>query len=287
MHTPVSVTERALVMVAEHRCDGVLAIGGGSTIGLGKAIALRTDFADRRTTINAGSEVTPVLGETQDGVKTTQRSPRILPEARDLRCRSDLVPAAQGLGDQRHERDRPRARGALCAGRKSGHFIDGRGRHPGPGPEPAAHRRGSSGPRRPSRGPVWGLALRKLAWVRWGWGCITRSATRWVAPSTCRMPTSTPWCCPTWRRSTPSRYPKPSARVSARALGTAEAGQGLYDLEGRLGPPRSLREIGMPADGIEHAVALITKAPYWNPATSRSGRRCAVSCSERTAVSHR
>ena len=44
MHTPVSVTERALVMVAEHRCDGVLAVGGGSTIGLGKAIALRTDL---------------------------------------------------------------------------------------------------------------------------------------------------------------------------------------------------------------------------------------------------
>src|SRR5262245_18360226 len=39
MHTPVSVTEKAMAVVAEKEADGVVAIGGGSTTGLAKAIA--------------------------------------------------------------------------------------------------------------------------------------------------------------------------------------------------------------------------------------------------------
>ncbi|WP_027802453.1 maleylacetate reductase [Paraburkholderia dilworthii] len=81
MHTPVDVTERALDVVQDLRADGVVSIGGGSTIGLGKAIALRTDLPQIvLPTTYAGSEMTPILGETKDGLKTTQRSPRILPE---------------------------------------------------------------------------------------------------------------------------------------------------------------------------------------------------------------
>jgi alcohol dehydrogenase class IV len=51
----------------------------------------------------------------------------------------------------------------------------------------------------------------------------------------------------------------------ARAIGAKDAGQGLFDLERRLGIPRGLREIGMPEDGIARAVELITASPYWNP----------------------
>ena len=81
MHTPVDVTERALVAVRDLHADGVVSIGGGSTIGLGKAIALRTDLPQIvLPTTYAGSEMTPILGETKDGRKTTQRSPKILPE---------------------------------------------------------------------------------------------------------------------------------------------------------------------------------------------------------------
>lgn len=43
MHTPTTVTERALAAFRNADADAVVAIGGGSTIGLGKAIALRTD----------------------------------------------------------------------------------------------------------------------------------------------------------------------------------------------------------------------------------------------------
>jgi alcohol dehydrogenase class IV len=43
MHTPVEVTDAAVAQVAAFGVDGTVAIGGGSTIGLGKAIAVRTD----------------------------------------------------------------------------------------------------------------------------------------------------------------------------------------------------------------------------------------------------
>jgi alcohol dehydrogenase class IV len=65
----------------DRSADAVIAVGGGSTTGLGKAIALGTDLPQIvLPTTYAGSEVTPVLGETQGGVKTTQKSPKILPE---------------------------------------------------------------------------------------------------------------------------------------------------------------------------------------------------------------
>lgn len=81
MHTPVEVTQEALA--ALHRCgaDTIVSLGGGSTIGLGKAIALRTD-ADQVVipTTYAGSELTDIVGETEEGRKTTRRDPRIRPE---------------------------------------------------------------------------------------------------------------------------------------------------------------------------------------------------------------
>src|SRR5215210_5067428 len=81
MHTPVAATERAVQIVRERAVDAVVSYGGGSTTGLGKAIALRTDLPQIvLPTTYAGSEMTPVLGESKDGVKTTQRTLRVLPE---------------------------------------------------------------------------------------------------------------------------------------------------------------------------------------------------------------
>lgn len=81
MHTPADVTEEALKAFADAGADCVVSLGGGSTTGLGKAIATRTG-ADQVVipTTYAGSEMTDILGETAQGRKVTRRDPSILPE---------------------------------------------------------------------------------------------------------------------------------------------------------------------------------------------------------------
>ena len=80
MHTPAQITDKALEYVKSQKADSVISIGGGSTIGLGKAISIRTDLPHICIpTTYAGSEMTPILGETADGQKKTRSDPKILP----------------------------------------------------------------------------------------------------------------------------------------------------------------------------------------------------------------
>lgn len=80
MHTPTHVTDKALEYAKAQKADCVVSIGGGSTIGLGKAISIRTGLPHICIpTTYAGSEMTPILGETADGIKKTRSDPKILP----------------------------------------------------------------------------------------------------------------------------------------------------------------------------------------------------------------
>lgn len=80
MHTPADITERALAVAQNLKADSIVSVGGGSTIGLGKAISIRTGLLHICIpTTYAGSEMTPILGETVNGRKTTRRDPKILP----------------------------------------------------------------------------------------------------------------------------------------------------------------------------------------------------------------
>lgn len=80
MHTPTHITDQALKYTEASGADCIVSFGGGSTTGLGKAISVRTglDHISIPTTY-AGSEMTPILGETADGKKTTRSDPKILP----------------------------------------------------------------------------------------------------------------------------------------------------------------------------------------------------------------
>lgn len=81
MHTPVTVTRKAVAEATRLGADCVVSIGGGSTTGLGKAIALHTDLPQIVVpTTYAGSEVTDILGQTEGGRKTTIRSDKVAPE---------------------------------------------------------------------------------------------------------------------------------------------------------------------------------------------------------------
>ncbi|MEA2212693.1 MAG: maleylacetate reductase [Solirubrobacteraceae bacterium] len=79
-HVPVEVADAARGAVARWGADAVLSIGGGSTTGTAKAVALRTGLPIVAIpTTYAGSEVTPVWGLTEGGLKTTGTDRRVLP----------------------------------------------------------------------------------------------------------------------------------------------------------------------------------------------------------------
>ncbi len=81
MHTPVDVTADAIAHAKAIDADCLVALGGGSTTGLGKAIAYQTDLPQIVIpTTYAGSEATAILGQTENGVKTTVTDPKIQPE---------------------------------------------------------------------------------------------------------------------------------------------------------------------------------------------------------------
>ena len=61
MHTPVEVTVAAVDEIGRLQADVIIAVGGGSAIGLGKAVALRTGLPQVAVpTTYAGSEATPI-----------------------------------------------------------------------------------------------------------------------------------------------------------------------------------------------------------------------------------
>jgi alcohol dehydrogenase class IV len=80
MHTPTAVTLEAMTYLRDVSADCIVSIGGGSVIGLGKALSIRTGLPHLCIpTTYSGSEMTPILGETDNGEKVTRSDPKILP----------------------------------------------------------------------------------------------------------------------------------------------------------------------------------------------------------------
>lgn len=80
MHVPVEVAERACAAACESDVDVLVSLGGGSTTGLAKAIALTTGIpVIAIPTTYAGSEATNVWGLTEDRTKTTGVDDKVLP----------------------------------------------------------------------------------------------------------------------------------------------------------------------------------------------------------------
>lgn len=82
MHVPAEVADRAVEVARAAGADGCVAVGGGSAIGLGKVIALRTGLPLVAVpSTYSGSEMTPVWGLTEHGTKRTGRDPSVLPRS--------------------------------------------------------------------------------------------------------------------------------------------------------------------------------------------------------------
>jgi len=264
MHTPVAVTEQAVARVRALGADCTVAVGGGSTTGLGKAIALRTDLMQFVVaTTYAGSEMTPILGQTEGGRKTTQRGAAILPEVviYDVDLTLGLptgMSATSGMNAIAHAVEALYAKdrnpiislmaedGIRALGRALPVIMD----DPRNGDARADALYGAflCGT---CLGAV-GMALHhKLCHVIGGSFDLPHAETHTII-----LPHATAYNAPA--------EPEAMARIAA-ALGAESAARGLYDLASRLGAPLALRDLGMKEQDIDRAVREATENPYWNP----------------------
>jgi alcohol dehydrogenase class IV len=264
MHTPVAVTDRAMACARELKVDGVVAIGGGSTTGLGKAIALRTDLPQLVVpTSYAGSEMTSILGETRDGLKTTQSSPMILPETviYDVDLTMTMPPllsATSGLNAIAHAVEALYARGrnpiiSLMAQEGIRSLAQALPEIKNDASDVEARTLALYG--------AWlcgsclgavGMALHhKLCHTLGGTFNLPHAETHAVI-----LPHAVAYNA--------SAEPQAMSQI-ARALGTQDAAGGLFELAGEIGVRRSLKDLGMREEDLDRASDLAVANPYWNP----------------------
>ncbi len=265
MHVPIEVAEDARRVAKELGADCCVAVGGGSTIGLGKAIAATSGLPLLAVpTTYSGSEMTPIYGLTEGGLKRTQRDAKVLPKTviYDPELTLGLPPAtsaASGMNAIAHCVEAMYAQDAnpivslmaeegiralataLPVVVKEPANLDAR--------SDALYGAWLAGV---SLGAV-GMALHhKLCHTLGGtWNLLHAETHSIVLPHSAR-----------YNRDA---APEAMARI-ARALGAKDAPTGLYDLELKLGLKMKLADLGMQAIDLERAAQLATQAPYPNPA---------------------
>ena len=108
MHTPLEAANQARKLAIELNADCCIAVGGGSTIGFGKAIALTSGLPVLAVpTTYSGSEMTTIWGISEKESKRTGRDPKVLPRTviYDPELTLDLPPhvsAASGMNAIAH-----------------------------------------------------------------------------------------------------------------------------------------------------------------------------------------
>lgn len=263
MHTPVDVSDLATDRARQVKADVIVAIGGGSTTGLGKAIALRSGLPQIvLPTTYAGSEMTPIIGETAAGQKRTQTTPKVLPQVVIYDVAHTMgLPAAMsgtsGINAIAHAVEAIYAREAnpvisLMAAegiRALTRALPAITRDPG---DRAARHDALYG--------AWlcgiclgavGMALHhKLCHTLGGSFDLPHAETH-----TLILPHALAYNAPA----------VPEAMMRLRAVLGDDPAQALYDLGHAVGAPMSLAALGMPEDGIGRAVDLALENPYWNP----------------------
>jgi maleylacetate reductase len=264
MHVPVEVAEAARAEAKRLGADGAVAIGGGSTVGLGKAIALESALPIVAIpTTYAGSEMTPIYGLTEGGAKKTGRDVRVLPRTviYDPALTLNLPPAVSGPSGMNaiaHCVEALYAENAnpvISLLAEQGIAALGRGL-------PAVVRRPGD---IDARGQVlygaWlagvalgsvGMALHhKLCHTLGGSFTLPHAETHTIV-----LPHAVAYNA--------AAAPEAMARV-ARALGAVDAPIGLFDLAATLGARTALRDIGMDEADLDKAAEIASRNPYYNP----------------------
>jgi alcohol dehydrogenase class IV len=265
MHVPIEVARAGETAARAAGADCTVAIGGGSTIGLGKAIALAMGLpVIAVATTFAGSEMTPIWGLTEGNVKRTGRDLKVLPRLVIYDPVLTLTLPAKiagpsGLNAIAHcvealyaENANPivslMAEEGIRALAASLPIVVGRGDDLEARSE-ALYGAWLAGT---SLGMV-GMALHhKLCHTLGGSFNLPHAETHSIV-----LPYATAY--------NRDAAPEAMARIRRALGGVEDAARGLYDLGRKVGAPKSLAEIGLKASDLDRAVELATQNPYYNP----------------------
>lgn len=263
MHTPVEVTARAIRAFHELEADCVIAFGGGSTIGLGKAIAHRTDCPQLViATTYAGSEVTPILGETENGIKTTLRAASVLPETviYDPELTHGLPVAmsvTSGLNAIAHAIEGYMPVTAIRSPRCKRSRGYARCRWPCPGSCK------TQGMPRQGGGALYGS---------WLCGTVLGTVGMSLHHKLCHtlggsfdLPHAETHAILIAHTAAFNAPFAEAALAPAAALFGGEIGPGLWDFARNLSAPLALRDLGLSQAQLDRAADLAVQNPYWNP----------------------
>ena len=265
MHVPVETVADAMETVRRLGADCCVAIGGGSTIGLAKAIALESSLPVIAVpTTYAGSEVTPIWGLTRDGIKTTGKDARVLPRIviYDPLLTMSLPAAITGPSGMNavahcvealYAEDRNPVTSMMAA-----EGIRAMGQH-----LPAVVADGGDVAAR--SGALYGAWLAGAALGTVGMAlhhklCHTLGGS-FNLPHAEVHTVILPYA--TWYNEQAAA--PAMARVCA-ALDAATAPGGLWDLARQVGAPASLAELGMTEAQLDQAADITLRNPYYNPA---------------------
>ena len=263
MHTPVKVVQAAREMAKSVDADCCITIGGGSTIGFGKAIALTSSLPVVAVpTTYSGSEMTTIWGISEDGAKKTGRDPKVLPKVviYDPELTLDLPPAtaaASGMNAIAHCAE------ALYAhdGNPLNNVVAEEGIRALASALPGVVRNPRDiAARSEALYGAWlaGLSIsttgnaihHKLCHVLGGFGLPHAETHSIVLPHALGY--------------NAAAAPEAMRRI-ARAVDADDAPRGLWDLEKKLGVPMKLADIGMKREDIERAATIAVQTPYPNP----------------------
>ena len=264
MHVPIETAREARAEARRVGADCAVAIGGGSTTGLGKAIALESSLPILAIpTTYAGSEMTPIYGITEGGQKKTGRDARVLP-------RTVIYDPALTVG-------LPVGLSATSGMNAIAHAVEGLYAQDS---NPVMSLMAEEGIRALAQGlprvadkPEDLDARADCLYGAWLCGAVLGAVGMALHHKLCHVLGGT-WNLPHAETHTvmlphAAAYNAPAVpeamRRVARALTAPDAAQGLYDLARSLGAPVALEAIGMPAGELDRAAELATTSPYWNP----------------------
>jgi maleylacetate reductase len=264
MHVPIEAAREAREEARRLGADCAVAIGGGSTTGLGKAIALDSGLPILAIpTTYAGSEMTPIYGITEAGLKKTGKDAKVLPRTviydpeltlglpADLSVTSGInaiAHSAEGLysADANPVTDLMAAEGIAALGRALPRIVS----------NPADMEARSD-----ALYGAWlcgtvlgsvGMALHhKLCHTLGGSFNLPHAQTHTIV-----LPHALAYNA----KAAPAAMEK-----VARALGGTHAPQAVFDLACNNGAPVALKDIGMKAADLDRACEIAMQNQYANP----------------------